>query len=415
MNEFLSHHHRRMAVEDSEAGFRPTLARNLPRLKLMPGKSLRSMRSISIPTILSEASMFKFLMATIVVIGAMFTASAALVQAQDGQAQPKREKPASFIIQDNEFRYFYSSWFRDPYITNPVTGKAQNISKNVIEFVHVDLGNKLGDNVFDMQYLSDNTTNPVSVPYFHDNTHDGSKDVYMTFRHDIVLDRIVNKDLSWGPIKNWVVSVGADFGSKNDDFSSQRRSPMVGPGVNFKIPNGGYWKVVAMWTREWNEEGTDVTAYDPMVPYKPTAWGKPVVYAQEASLQTGWGVPFALGSAPFIFEGFGVLNSAKGYGAGNLLYNNPQAPDPHYASGSYFMFFQGTRPELLLHGLLVYNFGSLVKKGGTHIWQIGVGYEYWHNIFGVPQFGVPINGLPGSALCNSCIANTPFATINIHM
>lgn len=354
--------------------------------------------------------MFKTSIAAVVVICAMFTTSLAFAQTPEGNTV---KRPAKFLIQDNEFRYWYTSWMRDPYITNPGTGKAQNISKNIVEFIHVDLGNKLGDNTFDMQYLSDNTTNPVSVPYFHDSTKVGSKDIYMTFRHDIVIDRIINRDLSIGPIKNFVVTVGADFGGKNDDFGNQRRSPMVGPGVNFKVPNGGYWKLVALWTREWNNEGTDVTAYDPNVPYKPTAWGKPIVYSQEASLQTAWGVPFALGKAPIIFEGFGVLNSAKGYGAGNLLYNNPQSPNPNYAPGSYYEFFQGTRPEALLHGLLVYNFGSLFGSG--HNWQIGVGYEYWHNEFGVPQFSQPVNGVPASSLCNSCIESAPFATINIHL
>jgi len=58
---------------------------------------------------------------------------------------------------------------------------AKNIMKNVVHFVHVDLGNKLGDNLFSMQYLMDNRANPTSVPFFHDNTHVGSKDVY----HDL--------------------------------------------------------------------------------------------------------------------------------------------------------------------------------------------------------------------------------------
>jgi len=419
MARLVSHSYRRMGVEGSDASLHAALGQNLLRLNRVPRSLLRCMHNVSITKILSEASMLKSLMATLIVIGALFTASMAVAQAGNSQTKQKREKPATFIIQDNEFRYWYSSWFSDPYITNPETGKAQKIAKNVIEFVHVDLGNKLGDNTFDVQYLMDNTTNPTSVTYFHNNEHAGSKDVYFTYRHDLVIDRIVNRDLSKGPIKNWIITMGADFGSKNDDFSSQRRSPMIGPGVNFKIPNGGYWKVVAVWTREWNEEGTDITSYETEPPFKPNNWGKPVVYGpQEVSGQTAWGVPFSLGKALMTFEGFGVVNSSKGYGAGNLVYNTdtinePQNYNPNEPADSYYMFYQGTRPEVLLHGMLVYNAGALFGPG--HNWQIGVGYEYWHNIFGVPQFSTPTNGFPTSILCNSCIAHTPFVTVNIHL
>ena len=193
MAHLVSHSYRRMGVEGSDATLHAALGQDLLRLNRVPQSLLRCMHNVSITKILSEASMLKSLMATLIVIGALFTASMAVAQAGNSQTKQKREKPATFIIQDNEFRYWYSSWFSDPYITNPETGKAQKIAKNVIEFVHVDLGNKLGDNTFDVQYLMDNTTNPVSVPYFHDNDRAGSKDVYFTYRHDLVLDRIFNR------------------------------------------------------------------------------------------------------------------------------------------------------------------------------------------------------------------------------
>ena len=391
--------------------------------------------------------MFKKSMVVVVAICAMFTASLAFAQSEAGNSGAT-VKPHAFLIQDNEFRWYWGPYFRDPFIENsnftrPGAGSscsssfpaypcpAKNIMKNVIHFVHVDLGNKLGDNLFSMQYLIDDRANPVSVPFFHDNTNVGSKDVYMAYRHDIVLDRLFNKDLGVGPIKNWIITVGADIGNKNDDFGSQRRSPMIGPGVNFKVPNGGYLKINAMWTREWNEEGTDVTSWYytntstglsaidapsgtcPVsnafcqVP-SPHTWGQKVVYSpREVTFQAGWGVPFALGRMPWIFEGFSTLNTAKGYGAAQLIpFTGPgffQAPVYYHA---------GTRPEWISDGLLLYNFGSLFGSG--HNWQIGPGYEYWHNMFGVGQ-NAPVPAQVGAtAQCTSCIENSIFTTVAIH-
>ena len=380
--------------------------------------------------------MIKKLSVIVIAMCAMFTAS--LTFAQPG---PSGEitKPHAFLIQDNEFRYENSSWYRDPFISVNCsyaavhTCPAANLAKNVLGFTHVDLGNKLGDNVFDVQLMMDNKSNPVSVAYFHDSPNAGSKDFYVTFRHDLVIDRLVNKDLGVGPIKNWLIEVGADLAEKNDDFANQRRSPMVGPGVNFKIPNGGYWKVVAMWTREWNNEGTDVTSWSYTAPDtglssinspaacdesgcipSPHTWGQKVVYSpREVTIQTGWGVPFALGKAPIIFEGWSTLNTAKGYGAQQLV---PYTGSGFFSTSAYYNM--ATRPESYTHARIMYNFGSLLKEGGTHVWQIGVGYEYWHNEFGVGQDSPVPDSLgfaKGTYQCTSCIGNTPFLSLDIHL
>ena len=394
--------------------------------------------------------MIKKSMLIVIAVFAMFTASLAFAQ--------DTAKPHAFLIQDNEFRYYYGSWFRDPFVTvsgtniapspsypysgSPgYTGKGQNLSKNVIDFIHVDLGNKLGDNLFSMEYMSDNTANPVSVGYFHDSTHVGSKDIYMIFRHDLVIDRLVNKNLGVGPIKNWFIEMGADFSAKNDDFSNQRRSPMIGPGVNFKVPNGGYLKVAALWTREWNNEGTDVTSFwytgesfgegpptispvssidSPLACYgyqacvpSPHTWGQKVVYSpREVTFQTSWGLPFALGRAPFIFEGYSTLNTAKGYGAPQL---EPFTGENFYPPYTEVWYHEGTRPEWKSDGVVAYNMGSLFKEGGSHVWQIGVGYDYWHNEFGVPQ-DPPLSGVPNATYqCTSCIGNSPYIVLAVHL
>ena len=327
---------------------------------------------------------------------------------------PEARKPHVFLLNDNMFTYEFSSWFRDPFIAtydnsgNPI--KANNISKHVVTFKHVDVGNKLGDNTFVMQYLSSNHINPTSTDHFHDNMTVGAKDVYMTFRHNFGLSRLTNKDLSWGPIKDVLVTFGFDFGSKNDDFSNQRRSPMFGPGVAFKVPNHGYWNIVAMWTREWNQEGTDVTSYryctvisttdcqsNPgfatgYVKPMPTTWGQPIEYDNSYTIQSSWGVPFALGKALMSFEGFAVFNGTKGYGA----------PELQPFTGGHVWTQKGTKPETIIRPTLYYNFGKAF--GESHNWQIGVGYEYWNNLFGVDHHKYP-----------GTLENAPFLSLNIHL
>ena len=80
---------------------------------------------------------------------------AASAFAQDSHVQNDSAKRHAFVIQDNSYRYTYSNWFRDPYTDQAGdASKASNVPKNGLGFSHMDIGNKLGDNFFDMQYWS---------------------------------------------------------------------------------------------------------------------------------------------------------------------------------------------------------------------------------------------------------------------
>lgn len=318
------------------------------------------------------------------------TASAQKTDAQPVADTPPQttppKKPHAFLVNENVFKYWVGGSFREPYVND-----GRNLTKHIVEFAHVDKGNRLGDNVFDMQYLMSNHLNPVGE--LHGNLENGAKDVYMTYRHDLSLNRLFKTNrFKFGLIQDVMLEAGADFGSKNDDFSNQRRSPMVGPAVSLKVPNHGYWNLAAMWTKEWNEEGTDITSYFPGTTI-PATWGKKVVYDSTYTIQTSWGVPFALGKAPFSFEGFGVFNGAKGYQAGTLV---------AFAPGVYREFVNGTKPETILHPEILYNIGSLLGEG--HVYQIGVGYEWWNNKFGVDHHKAP-----------GALANTPFLIVQVHL
>ena len=61
--------------------------------------------------------MFKKSMVVVVVICAMFTASLAVAQSGAGKSR-ESVKPHAFLIQDNEFRWYWGPYFRDPFIEN---------------------------------------------------------------------------------------------------------------------------------------------------------------------------------------------------------------------------------------------------------------------------------------------------------
>jgi hypothetical protein len=312
--------------------------------------------------------------------------SAVFVLAQDAPAPTHH----AFAFTDDNVSWMYGNHFREPYVGHgPTNNIANNIDKNGIEYQHIDGGNRLGDNFLDITLLIANHQNPVSVGYYHDNAGNGSMDFYTIFRHDIVLSRAFNfKKLSWGPIDDVALSFGSDIAAKNDDFSNERKSPMVGPSVLLKAPNHGVLKISAMWTKEWNEEGTDITSWG--MDGQPKTWGKTVVYDQTYTLQAVWNIPFLVaGRVPFKFHGFATFNGSKGHNAGTL-------PAP----GAQILY-QGTKPETLINPELAYNFGR--HFGEPHKWEIGAGYQWWNNKFGVDH-----------KKAIGCLAHTPFIRIAVH-
>lgn len=352
---------------------------------------------------------------------AVLTASLAFAEPEgDGKKAPEaKPKPHAFTMTDNSFSYTYGATYREPFVAvydaqgNPV--KAKNVAKNSVTFKHVDIGNKWGDNLFVMQYLMSNRQNPVSSDHYHDSLEVGAKDVYMTMRHNVSLSRLFpSKKFSFGPVSDVLITMGADFGVKNDDFSSQRRSPFIGPGLAFKVPNHGFATLSAMWTREWNNEGTDITSYwaAPNVT-SPKTWGQPVVYDPSYSIQAAWGVPVTIGKEMVMFEGFGTFNGSKGYTAWQMpkpfAYNAAaHAATPCGTGTNPNCWYRiGTKPETLIHATVKYNVGKFFGEG--HNWQIGAGYEWWNNKFGVDHKQT----VPQKQL--GTIANTPFVELTIHL
>jgi hypothetical protein len=285
--------------------------------------------------------MHKKMLAMIVLLGATFSTQLAHAQ-----------------FQDNSFRYWYSSDFRESD-----TNDGKNIAKNILSFTHVDGGYKLGNNFLNVDMLKSNAGDPTAA--ISSTNEEGATEVYVVYRHDVSLNKVLNtKKFAFGPVKDVLITAGVDLNTKNTEFAPEKRMPVFGPTFALKIPRG-FWDVSLLWDKEWNNNGIV---------------GRAVGFNSAVMISTAWGVPFKVGKAPLSFEGFGLLNSTKGKdGFGN-----------------------GTKPETLLHPKLMYNAGSLF--GEKHNYGIGVGYEYWNN-----KFGNDNHANPGSC------AHAPFVEVALHL
>jgi nucleoside-specific outer membrane channel protein Tsx len=298
--------------------------------------------------------MVKKILASLVLLGSTFCTSSAFAQ-----------------FQDNSFTYWYSPSFREPDTNN-----GNNIMKNVIEFTHVDGGNKFGNNFLNIDMYHSNAGDPTATatPTNPNPTTVGATEVYAVYRHDISLSKLTGKKLAFGPVKDVLATIGIDLSTKNTTFAPGKKLPVAGVTFAVKVPKG-FWDISLLWDKEWDHNGyggfNNPKIYD--------ANGG-VVFQSAMMISTAWNIPFKVAKVPLSFEGFGLLNTSKGPdGAGNP-----------------------TKPETLLHPKLMYNFGKLI--GEKHNWQIGVGYEYWEH-----KYGEDTKHNSGS------IQNAPFAALTIHL
>ncbi len=254
---------------------------------------------------------------------------------------------------DNAISYLYGTRFAEPGVDGP-------IAKNIVEFTHVD-GYKYGSNFLDVQVLFSDKKDPA------DGGSNGATEVYAIYRHQLSLNKISGKDFKWGPVRDWSLSGGFDWNTKNTAFAPAKRMLVIGPTVNFDVP--GFWDLSVMYRSEKNHNGLS-SAQEHDVRFNDTYY-----------LETAWGIPFQLGSVPFKFKGFANFVPPKGKdGFGN-----------------------DTVSETLVHASLLVDVGKLTF-GKKDTLFAGVGYEYWKNKFG-----------NNSAYTPGTEANTPFLNLEWHL
>lgn len=254
---------------------------------------------------------------------------------------------------DNSISYWYGTHFAEPGIDGP-------IAKHIIEFTHAD-GYKYGSNFFNVQVLFSDKDDPA------DNGDDGATEVYAIYRHQLSLSKISGQDFKWGPVRDWSLSGGIDWNTKNTAFAPAKRMFVIGPTINFDVT--GFWDFSVMYRAERNHNDL------------PFAQEHDIRFNDTYYLETAWEIPFQLASAPLKFKGFANFIPPKGKdGFGNE-----------------------TVSETLLHASILVDVGVLTF-GKKDTFFAGVGYEYWKN-----KFGNNSANTPGTE------ANTTFVNLEWHL
>ncbi|MEE9099032.1 hypothetical protein VXJ36_02330 [Pseudomonas nitroreducens] len=254
---------------------------------------------------------------------------------------------------DSSISYLYGTRFAEPGIDD-------SIAKNIVEFTYVD-GYQYGGNFLDIQALFSDSNDPA------EDSDDGATEVYVVYRHQLSLNKISGRDFKWGPVRDWSLSAGLDWNTKNTAFAPEKRMFVVGPTINFDVP--GFWDLSLMYRTEKNHNGL------------PFAREHDVRFDDTYYVETAWDTPFQLGPVSLKFKGFANFVPPKGKDG----------------------FGHDTVSETLVHAAVLVDVGELTF-GKKNTLFAGVGYEYWKN-----KFGNNSANTPGTE------ANTPFLNLEWHL
>ncbi|CAG9247887.1 conserved exported hypothetical protein [Paraburkholderia unamae] len=206
-------------------------------------------------------------------------------------------------------------------------------------------GFRFGSYAFNVDYLVSNAANPESGGP----KTGGAQEVYSVGRVQFSAGKIFGRYLGFGPIRDYGLTIGYEFGVKNDSYSERARMLVVGPTIEFAIPRG-YWNFTAGLRTESNHNG--ISGVD--VRFN-TAW----------HLESSWLYPFRVGPVPLVFRGFAGVTGPKGRDG----------------------FGVETTTEFLTRMALLADLGSFA--GHPRVVYAGVGYEYWYHMYGTPTHAAP--------------------------
>lgn len=239
---------------------------------------------------------------------------------------------------DDSVSVRYGTSFREPAVA-----KGDDIIKTILNYQHHNT-DALGSNFVYLDTLFSHANDPAD-----DSTH-GATEIYTVYRRDWSLRKITGVDVSGsGFLHDLALHMGGDANWKNSTFNPQKRFLLVGPELQFSLPEG-YVNVAFDVAKEWGNNGI----VHKKVSYDPTL-----------RVEAVWGIPFRAAALPWKFTGF-------------FLYTAPKGKD---GFGSETRGEILTRPELLLKA------GEWI--GRQDALEIGVGYEYWRNKFGNDHKNVP--------------------------
>ena len=233
---------------------------------------------------------------------------------------------------DSFLGYRYGTGFREPSNT-------KEVRKHVLQFGHAS-GYAYGQNFLNLDVLQSDKNDPSS------GADTGATEFYLTYRHQLHLGKLLDKDLSFGPVKEVALTAGFDLNTKNTAFAPRKRLVVAGPTLKFNVP-AGFFDLSLLAGKEWNHCGL--------------AFCTDHEHGFDAQwiLSAAWGVPFQAGPVPLKFQGFINYNSEKGKDYSGVK----------------------TEAETLMRTSLIVDVGQMAA-GRKNTLLLGVGYELWLNEFG---------------------------------
>ncbi len=242
---------------------------------------------------------------------------------------------------DTSFQYRTGTSFQEP--ANP-----DKLKKDIFNLTHVS-GYSLGSNFFSVDMLKSEAKDPANAA-----GSNGAQEVYVAYKHDLNLSKVLGMKLDFGPVRGVTLSTGFDYNAKNTQFAPSVFKIMAGPTFSLKVP--GFLNVGVLYYNEKNHNAFGGFALSRggavNVSFKPTY-----------QIAAAWGIPVALGDVSTSVKGFATYTGAKGKDGSGV----PTSPE--------------TLARIYWMADLSPVFGC--KKG---TWQVGPGLEYWNNKFGDPTF-----------------------------
>ena len=133
-----------------------------------------------------------------------------------------------------------------------------------------------------------------------DGADNNSGDLYSEGQATLSLSKLTSRSLSLGPLKDIGVTAGFNYGARNSSFRPNARVGLLGPTFDFNVPGFTYFNV-------------DVLAYRDAGSYEGFGGGRlcgrPSTTYQITPV---WLMPFNIGGARFVFDGYTDVIGAHG-------------------------------------------------------------------------------------------------------
>ncbi len=263
--------------------------------------------------------------------------------AAEEQAVPQPASgPRTFA--DDTLMYVFGPSYRNPFITSPSQPDGADIARNLIEFKHVDAW-KYGHNVVEIIIKKSSDVEPAA------GGGTGALGLYSIFRSGIGINRVAGGPIvALGPLRDIAIQAGMNLETKNSGYAPEERTLYFGSSLQFRA-GSGFLNVGLHLRKERNHNGH---------------LGVDESYDLGFNIEPVWHLPFRIGAVRLAFDGFADYNTPKGKDAAG----------------------HQTRAELIARPLLKLDLGPLIGLE-SRVLELGIGVEYWHNMFGKDADQVP--------------------------